>query len=101
MTTPLRLATGWNLVSYLPANTLPVTQALASIAGKYTTVLLGYDKGATSFYTSIPPPLQHPRRDGASQGILDQDDRAGHAGLSGGGPRCLGVSAGQPAAEAR
>ena len=56
VSTPLRLAAGWNLVSYLPSNTLPVTQALASIAGKYTTVL-GFDEGATSYYTSIPPRL--------------------------------------------
>jgi hypothetical protein len=54
--TPIKLREGWNLVSYLPSTSLPVTDALVSIASKYTTVL-GYDRGATSFYSSIPPPL--------------------------------------------
>lgn len=54
--TPVALEQGWNLVSYLAPASLPVEEALASIDGKYTTVL-GYDQGATSFYNSIPPEL--------------------------------------------
>lgn len=54
--TPISLKEGWNLVSYLTPGSLAVEDALASIAGKYTTIL-GYDEGATSFYNSIPPEL--------------------------------------------
>ena len=53
---PLALAAGWNLVSYLPQTALPVTVALASIAGNYT-VVQGFDHGAQSFYPGIPPIL--------------------------------------------
>jgi hypothetical protein len=52
--TPLPLAVGWNLVSYLPQSTLPVTVALASIAGKYA-VVQGFDRGALSFYPDLDP----------------------------------------------
>lgn len=54
--TPVSLAKGWNLVSYLPRTPLPVSQALVSIAGKYDKVL-GYDHGATSYYAALQPPL--------------------------------------------
>ena len=40
--TPIGLMQGWNLVSYLPDATLPVTVALASIDGQYQLVM-GYD----------------------------------------------------------
>jgi len=52
--TPLPLDAGWNLVSYLPQSTLPVTVALASIAGKYA-VVQGFDRGAQSFYPDLDP----------------------------------------------
>jgi len=51
---PLALSAGWNLVSYLPQTALPVTVALASIAGKYT-VVQGFDHGAQSFYPDLNP----------------------------------------------
>ena len=50
---PLALKAGWNLVSYLSPNTLPIGEALASIDGHYDAVL-GYDGGALSFYSSLP-----------------------------------------------
>ena len=49
--TPIELHTGWNWVGYLPQASMPVTQALASIEGKYTRVI--GDDG--SFVTSLPP----------------------------------------------
>ncbi|MCX6033133.1 MAG: proprotein convertase P-domain-containing protein, partial [Chloroflexi bacterium] len=51
---PLPLAAGWNLVSYLPQTSLPVTVALESIAGQYT-VVQGFDHGAQSFYPDLDP----------------------------------------------
>lgn len=45
---------GWNLVSYLPAMDMSVTEALASIDGQYTAVQGFHDGEARSFYTSIP-----------------------------------------------
>ncbi len=51
---PLPLATGWNLVSYLPQTSLPVTVALESIAGQYT-VVQGFDHTAQSFYPDLDP----------------------------------------------
>ncbi len=50
--TPLPLDPRWNLVSYLPRRTLPVTEALTSIAGQYTAVL-GYNNGALSLYPDL------------------------------------------------
>ena len=50
--TPLPLDAGWNLVSYLPQASLPVTQALAGIEGQYTAVH-GFDGGALSFYPDL------------------------------------------------
>ncbi|RLT41667.1 MAG: hypothetical protein DWI57_06650 [Chloroflexi bacterium] len=50
--TPLPLQTGWNLVSYLPQASKPVTEALASIAGKFTAVL-AFDNAALSFYPDL------------------------------------------------
>ena len=52
--TPLALGVGWNLVSYLPQTSLPVTVALESIAGSYT-VVQGFDQGALSFYPDLEP----------------------------------------------
>lgn len=54
--TPIQLEKGWNLVSYLPKTPLPVAHALVSIAGKYDKVL-GYDRGAISYYAALQPPL--------------------------------------------
>ncbi|RME84776.1 MAG: hypothetical protein D6775_04565, partial [Caldilineae bacterium] len=51
---PLPLTAGWNLVSYPPQITLPVTVALQSIAGQYTAVL-GFDLGAQSYYPDLDP----------------------------------------------
>ncbi|NOZ06270.1 MAG: hypothetical protein GXP41_07975, partial [Chloroflexi bacterium] len=53
---PLPLTAGWNLVSYLPRVSLPVTQALQSIDGQYTAVL-GFEQGALSYYPDLPPGL--------------------------------------------
>jgi subtilisin-like proprotein convertase family protein len=50
----LRLDAGWNLVSYLEEQPLPVETALASIDGWYTAVL-GYEQGAQSFYPDLDP----------------------------------------------
>jgi hypothetical protein len=54
--TPLSLAEGWNLVSYLDDISLPVSTALSSIDGLYTAVL-GYEGEGLSFYTSVPPEM--------------------------------------------
>ncbi len=51
---PLELAPNWNLVSYLPRTSLPVTQALAGIDGEYLAVQ-GFDQGALSFYPDLDP----------------------------------------------
>jgi len=51
---PIDLDVGWNLVSYLPRQPMPVADALQSIDGQYT-VVLGYDQGALSFYPDIDP----------------------------------------------
>jgi hypothetical protein len=48
------LEAGWNLVSYLPRQALPVTQALQSIEGQYSAVL-GFDQGALSYYPDLDP----------------------------------------------
>ena len=53
---PIALERGWNLVSYLAPQPLSVQAALQAIAGKYTTVL-GYDRGAMSYYSTLPPQL--------------------------------------------
>lgn len=53
---PIVLNKGWNLVAYLPKQSLVITEALTTIAGKYDTVL-GFDGGAASYNTSIPPQL--------------------------------------------
>ncbi len=54
--TPIELNQGWNVINYLPQTAQSIQDALASIASDYTAVL-GYDQGATSFYTAIPPQL--------------------------------------------
>jgi len=51
--TPLDLEEGWNLVSYLGDNALPVNTALSSIDGLYTAVL-GYDGEGQSYYPELP-----------------------------------------------
>jgi len=51
---PLSLDAGWNLVSYLPHGSLPVSQALANIDGLYTAVL-GFEGGAVSYYPDLDP----------------------------------------------
>jgi hypothetical protein len=51
---PIALDAGWNLVSYLPRQGLPVTQALQSIEGQYSAVL-GFDQGALSYYPDLDP----------------------------------------------
>ena len=53
---PLSLCDRWNLVSYLPNGPLPVTEALYSIHGDYS-VVLGFDQGALSYYTDLPPEM--------------------------------------------
>jgi hypothetical protein len=55
-TAPLSLQEGWNLVSYLADEPLPVSTALSSIDGLYTAVL-GYDGQAVSFYPALPPEM--------------------------------------------
>ena len=56
VTTSLSLREGWNLVSYLADEPLPVSTALSSIYGLYTAVL-GYDGQAVSYYPSVPPEM--------------------------------------------
>ena len=51
--TRVPLRAGWNLIPYLPASSIPLTQALQSIAGNYSAVL-GFDQGAQSYYERIP-----------------------------------------------
>ena len=53
---PLPLTEGWNLVGYLPRETLTITDALASIAGKYNAVL-GFSGTAESYYPVSRPNL--------------------------------------------
>jgi len=55
-TTLLSLQEGWNLVSYLADEPLPVSTALSSIDGLYTAVL-GYYGQAVSFYPTLPPDM--------------------------------------------
>lgn len=52
-TTPLHLDSGWNLVSHLAEEPLPVAEALASIDGLYIAVH-GYDEKGQSYYPSLP-----------------------------------------------
>ncbi|HNT74577.1 MAG TPA: hypothetical protein PKH77_06125 [Anaerolineae bacterium] len=51
--TPIQLYEGWNLVSYLPDRTLPVTQALESISGAYE-IVRGFDGGALTYMPAQP-----------------------------------------------
>ena len=57
VTTTLALRQGWNLVSYLPESDITVTDALASIAEKYSAVLGFHEGAAVSYYPSLPPEL--------------------------------------------
>ncbi len=50
---PLSLAAGWNLVGYLPHQTLPVTDALSSIGGGYAAVL-GFEGTGLTYYPDLP-----------------------------------------------
>ncbi|MBN1667556.1 MAG: proprotein convertase P-domain-containing protein, partial [Anaerolineales bacterium] len=52
--TPIQLQAGWNLVNYLPARSMAITEALQSIAGNYTAVL-GFEAGALSYYPDLAP----------------------------------------------
>lgn len=54
--TPIELHSGWNLINYLPTTVQSVDDALSFIDGEYTAVL-GYEQGATSFYSNVPPQL--------------------------------------------
>lgn len=49
--TPLNLHTGWNWIGYLPAVSLPITEALSSISGKFTRVL---DVGSHTYDVNLP-----------------------------------------------
>jgi hypothetical protein len=51
---PMSLASGWNLISYLPRRPLTVTTALESIAGQYDAVL-GFERTALSYYPDLDP----------------------------------------------
>ena len=51
---PLSLASGWNLLSYLPRQPLTVTTALEGIAGQYGAVL-GFQRTALSYYPDLDP----------------------------------------------
>jgi len=53
-TATIPLKPGWNLLSYLPDRPMPLTTALASIAGEYSAVL-GFNGGAASWYAELPP----------------------------------------------
>lgn len=53
---PIELDEKWNLVSYLPRQTLGITEALASIEGQYTAVL-GFEQGALSYYPHLDPSI--------------------------------------------
>ena len=55
---PIPLCAGYNLVGYFPDSPLPVADALASIAGSYSSVL-AFDpvEGGQSFYPDLPLPL--------------------------------------------
>ena len=54
--TPIAVRTGWNMVSYLPTRSLPVTDALQSIIGSVTAVR-GYKGGAMSYWPQLPAPM--------------------------------------------
>lgn len=54
--TPIQLCAGYNLVSFLPDHPMPVSEALQSIAGRYTAVLaFDPERGALSYYPDLPP----------------------------------------------
>lgn len=52
-TTAIPLNAGWNLIGYLPQNPIGLGSALSSLGGTYTAVL-GYDRGAMSYYAAMP-----------------------------------------------
>ncbi|MCK4640442.1 MAG: choice-of-anchor D domain-containing protein [Candidatus Marinimicrobia bacterium] len=51
--TPIELETGWNLVSYLPNNSMDVEHALGSIMDKVI-VVLGFDEGGLTYDPDLP-----------------------------------------------
>ncbi len=51
--TAMTLYPGWNMVSYLPDVTMPVTEALASIAGEYE-IVQGFDGTARTYMPGSP-----------------------------------------------
>ena len=55
-TTPITLRPGTNLVSFLAGGPLPVKEALASIADRYSAVL-GFEGRAVAFYPNLSPEL--------------------------------------------
>jgi subtilisin family serine protease len=52
--TPIPLAAGWNMASYLPAQADSTVHALSGIMNNVS-VALGFDCGGLSYYPSIPP----------------------------------------------
>jgi len=54
--TPIKLRAGWNLVSYLPAQAMPVDAALVSIRGRFDEVRSLNGEGL-SFITALPPQM--------------------------------------------
>jgi hypothetical protein len=52
--TPIPLAAGWNVASYLPAQADSTVHALSGIMNNVS-VVLGFDCGGLSYYPSIPP----------------------------------------------
>jgi hypothetical protein len=96
---PLALAAGWNLVSYLPRSSLPVTSALASIEGKYTAVQ-GFNLSAQSFYPDLDPGLNTLQMMRPGQGYwirttqavtLAYPSQAGSMALSAAGPQATAL----------
>ncbi len=92
VTTPLALHPGWNWIGYLPQTTLPVTEALQSIAGSYQRVLSidkTYDAALPQFstlkemeagqgyllYATQPASLVYPAGGGAAPRQSDELDR--------------------------
>lgn len=73
---PLSVCERWNLVSYLPDGPLPVSEALHSIDGDYSTVL-AFDGGARSYYTSLPPEMNSLQQMSPTFGYWIRADAAG------------------------
>jgi len=52
-TTAIPLNSGWNLIGYLPTNSQALVDALSSLGSTYSAIL-GFNRGATSYYTAMP-----------------------------------------------